>query len=712
MKRLAAHTISLAALIAGMAGGAAAQDASSTTDAMSLEEVVVTARRREERLQDVPISVTAISGEQLEKRGVTKLEDLQNAVAGVRIEAQNNKSSTPQITIRGMRMYGILGAQDAPTAFYFADAVALPVYGLNGALYDLQSVQVLKGPQGTLFGRNTTGGAVVITPAKPTDAMEGSLTITGGNYSMHGYKGFINVPLSDQLQVRLAGFFNKHGPYYHYTGNASVAGKGVYADEVQDFRPSIVWKPTENIESYTVAYFTRLKGTNIPTVPVGLNPLGGAARYNGTGIYAGLPTIASQIYSGEGKPKFYSMLPQADSTTVKGGVNTTTFDTGMGVTVKNIVSYRDAKNWSFISISGAGLPVLDTFQEMRTKTFTEEFQLSGNTWNNRINWVAGLYYLQIKSLEEQNAAALYFPALATNVAGYYPRSNNKSYAAYVQATAKITDKLAFTAGFRQTKDERNINYMHQTFDRYAIVGIPFAARCLVNSDAGPLLPLSACSVTASASFKEPTYNLSLDYHITPDTLLYVTRRTGYRAGGFNQRGFTQPQRVPFNPERELDHEIGVKSDFYLGEMAMRLNAAYYYDKYKDLQKNINQITAAGLSTSSTFNAASGIVEGVELEFQIKPVRELTFGATYAYTKTKYTSFPYLLAGVTHDFSDREFSGIPKNTYNIYASYDFPIDPEMGEVTLSADYSYQGSSFISDLYQNAQQLSILYPAAMV
>jgi iron complex outermembrane receptor protein len=709
-KYLGAASVGAMALAMHGTAWAAAADATAGASATSLDEIVVTARRREERLQDVPISVAAINGDQLERRGVRKLDDLMNAFAGVKIEVQNSKTSTPQIVLRGQRMYGVLAAQDSPTAFYFADAIVLPVQGFNAAMYDLSSVQVLKGPQGTLFGRNTTGGAIVINPAKPTDTTNGSLSLTAGNYAMFGAQGFYNAHVNDDLDVRLSAYYNKHAGYDTYASPQPAGQKG-YADKVFDTRLSVVWKPTNNLENYTVGYYSRLNSTNIPVTIVAVNPNGSASRYNGTGIYAGLPTITSEIWNGQGNPRkhVYSDIPQNDETFVYGGVNTTTLDTGLGFTVKNIASYRDVKNHGYINISGASVPITLTYQNAVTNVFSDEFQLSGKLFDDRVNWVGGLYYVRETSTDEQQAPSLYFPPLPTNIAPFYSHETNQSYAAYIQATAKITDKLSFTAGVRNTQDKRAVHYMHQTFDRFQIVGIPFVPRCTLVNNNGVALSVANCSLYASKTFTQPTYNLSLDYHLTPDTLLYVTQRTGYRSGGLNQRAATAAQRVPFSPENELDREVGLKTEFRLGDWSFRADVDYYHDRYKNLQKSTLSLVN-GLLVTSIFNVAAGVVQGAEAEFQVKPIQALTLGATYAYTDARYTKYPFIVAGVTRDFSDRHFAGIPKDSFDLYFTYNLPLDPSLGTVSLSGDYSYQGSSYISDSYQSKQQISILYTAA--
>ena len=717
-KALLATTVSSVVISAAIPAVAWAQAAAepAATGETALEQVVVTARRREERLQDVPISVNVVSGSQLEERGVTRLTDLQNAIAGVKVEPQNNKPSTPQITIRGQRMYGVLSAQDAPTAFYFADSPSLPTQGLNSSMHDLASIQVLKGPQGTLFGRNTTGGAVLITPAAPKHELSGALTLKAGDYKTYGAQGYINIPVNETLAVRLAADYQRHGGYDTYASPQPAGSKHAYAEKAHDVRLSVLWSPTDSFQNTAIAYYGGNKNNAIPITIVAINPNAPAVNtINGTGLFYGAyPPLGAFLWNGEGDPRkhVYSTIPQSDKTTYWGLVDTATLDVGHGVTLKNIFSYRNVDNAGYLNINGAAAPYILAYQNGKFDAFTEEFQGSGSWLEGRVVGVAGLFFIHQKADDEQSAPAFYASRLNSTVSPFLSRSINKSYAAYAQSTVKLTDKLAFTAGGRITKDVRKIEWMHRYVDRWGIVGIPFVARCNIRDANGVVLPLSACDIKATKSFTRPTYNLSLDYHITPDLLVYATQRTGHRSGGFYQRATLVRQQIPFRPERVLDREVGVKSEFSLGEARARFNLAYYHDKYKDLQKNLSQFVD-GFSISSTFNAAQGTVKGLESDFQFE-IDRLTLGGSYAYTKTSYSRFTAVLGTppVLRDFSDRQFAGVPKNQASLYAIYRLPLNEDIGRVSVSANLGYQSGSFVSETFQSKAQLAVLYTAAQL
>jgi len=696
----------------GLAGGGAAQNAPRSNDAVTeLDDVVVTARRRDERLQDVPIAIVAVQGEQLQARGVQTVLEIGRVAAGFKAEEANGRPGTLQIMIRGQRMYGITPAQDSPTAVYFADALMLPLSGMNAALHDIANIQVLKGPQGTLFGRNTTGGALTITPARPTPDFGAALSATYGNYGTNGLRGFINLPVNDQLQVRLSGYYKEHDGYQH-TVTPSRLGAEQGDDEAKDFRASVVWKPTESIENYLIGYIGENRnGMNVAR-SIALNPNGSIV----TGLPAFAALIPGQLYT-PGAPgvagdftAVFSRFRQYENTKWSGLINTTTIDLGGNLVLKNIISYRHAQAHAFFNVGGLDIPYIDSPNDNDTRIVTEELQLQGLAFDSRLTWVVGGFAMRQASKDASMGSSLNPNNLTALLGPTVNKLNNKAIAGYVQGTFKITDKLSLTAGARYTKDIRETRWMGRVYRDPDLerLGIPIATapfRCVVRDDAGALLPNTdaGCQLTRKKSFTEPTWTFSLDYKLTPDTMLYVAQRRGYRTGGFNQRATTGPTRVPVNAETVMDYEVGAKSDFRLADWSVRTNLAVFYDQYKNLQRT-QSLFVGGVAVSSLFNAAAGNLKGAELELTVRPTSDLTFGMNYAYIDFNYTSFPFVVAGVTRDFSNRDLSGVPKHQFTAYAQYTKALAGDMGELSLTANLSYVGRVSISDTYQSKQDFA--------
>jgi iron complex outermembrane receptor protein len=679
------------------------------------DDIVVTARRREERGQDVPISLIAVNGAALEAANVRTVADLGQVASGIRLEVTNNRRSTLQVSIRGQRQFGNIPGQDPPTAVYFADAIVFPMVGFNTSLHDIANVQVLKGPQGTLFGRNTTGGALLVTPARPTNDYSAAVTATIGNYQTYGVKGFLNVPVSDSLQMRLAGYYQENDDYQTIL-TPSLPGRGAGGGKTGDVRLSLLWKPSDNIENYLVAYYATEKNNGLLVRAVALNPLSQFLAPFGNPaagpVFGSFPKAESELWRpGDDPNKVYGDFPVPEDIKQYNVVDTLTVDLG-GVSVKNILAYRRVSGTALINVTGLDLPVVDANQQSVYKTLSQELQLNGSAFDDRLTWTAGAYFFQLKSIDRQYSSFLNLAKSGAAVMPLAGQIKNTSYAGYVQGSYKLTDALILTAGFRYTIDKRKILWRSRTENvsfYYDRKGIPFVQLCNMFDDAGVRLSYDQCLINSNETFKEPTWNLSLDYRVSPSLLLYFTQRRGYRSGGYNLRAQTAAQRVPYKPETVTDFELGFKSDFALAGWNFRLNVAGYLDKYKDLQRSAS-ILQNGVAVSSLFNAASGDVKGLEAEFSVSPVQDMSISANYAYTKFDYKKFDYFANGATRDFSDRDLAGVPRHSLTVAVSYDIPLGDDVGRLALSTNISHQSSYFYSEVYQSKEQVSILYTPA--
>ncbi|SFG09916.1 iron complex outermembrane recepter protein [Novosphingobium sp. CF614] len=689
-----------------------AQDRLAQASSGAIEEIVVTARRREENAQNVPISIIALGSGQLERKQINQVTDLQRIAPGLTVDVVNNKPSTVQVGIRGQRMNAIFATQDPPTAIYFAEAMMAPLQGLNSAFYDLQSVQVLKGPQGTLFGRNTTGGAVVVTPARPVHQFEGYIRGKIGNRETYGIEAVLNAPLTGTLAVRGSVKYEEHGPYQHYIAPVP-AGRDPWQERYVDARISTLWDPTDSFSNYSIAYYSRNKNGAIGANLVAINPLSPAAAFNGTGAKAAYPDIYDDLLPGSDRDPLNvaSSTPQFDDTETWGIINTTTLDVG-AVKFKNIAAYRNVTNESRMNIAGSRAPILLTYQDAHHKSFSEELQMSGSALDDRLDFIAGLYYYRQTGFDLQSAPAFYGPPLPQTVSTFLTYIRNQSTAAYLSADFKITDRLTASAGLRYSIDKRRANWRHQAVDLWSSIGVPFVPGCILRDSTGAVLPVSQCDISNSKTFKEPTWNLSLNYEFAQGSMIYLSQRRGYRSGGFNSRAVTAPQRQPFQPETVMDYEAGIKTDFELGDWAIRLNADVYRANYKGLQRTVTINIGGNNFTNSLVNAASAKVEGFELDLTVRPTPNLTLGATYAYTKPKYNQFSQFVGGILRDFSDRDLAGVPRNELAASIEYKVPMDPSLGELDLSLNYSYTDKTVMSDTYQSKQQLAYLYTPAQL
>ncbi|TCM34551.1 TonB-dependent receptor [Novosphingobium sp. ST904] len=636
-----------AALMAGAALGgttAAMPALAQSSPTINPGEIIVTARRTEERLQDVPISITVFNQEQLNNRNVVSASDL--ATSTPSLSANNNfGSQNSSFAIRGF-------VQEIGTApavgVYFADVVS-PRGASNGlpsgdgagpgAYFDLQNVQVLKGPQGTLFGRNTTGGAILLVPQKPTDVLEGYVQGSIGNYDMRRVQAVLNVPLAETFKVRLGVDRMKRDGYLK--NNSGVGPKDFNDVDYLSARLSVVAELTPDLENYTIATYSRSD-----THGDAQKLIAADAAYSLGHFAAEQLDPDSPNYQGGGFYDFAQDLPNARSLlTTWQIINTTTWHASDTLTVKNIVSYgelRDLFNnpifgtaFESPAIAPIGLPSyrfgfassqsLPGHRTADESTFTEEFQLQGRSTDDKLNWQAGAYLESVRPLDvvgskspviqscagpEQVAASECYDILGylgaitpvfsggafdpTSHAGAINttagRTSFHDVGLYAQATYKLSDQFKITGGFRYTWDrEKNTSVQTTT-----ITGYPLSFPGFQPIPAGPLATfctypdapvqdpgaIDGCRRDIKQKSKAPTWLIDIDYIPTTDVLIYAKYARGYRTGGIAPN-VTSAFAV-FEPEKVDAYEIGAKTGWH-GSMPGTFNVAGFYNDFQNQQ---------------------------------------------------------------------------------------------------------------------------------
>ncbi|HLG86855.1 MAG TPA: TonB-dependent receptor [Alphaproteobacteria bacterium] len=642
-----------------------------------LEEVVVTARRREEKLQSVPIAITAFTSADIRARSITSSQDLQQFVPSLNVSISTQRD-TASYTIRGQGY--TLGAGPGVVS-YFAEIPIPPLYyptglqpaaGGPGLYYDLENLQVLKGPQGTLFGRNTTGGALLFEPKRPTNKLEGYYQQTIGNYNDLEEQGAINAPIIDDvLMVRLAvDRASRDG----FTKNV-VDGRDLDNRDYWAGRLGITFRPVDWFENYLLltSLYSDTNGTG--TSLLAINP---AAEPVPALRPALIAAFAAQQARGPRETALdaYIMMKYW----VYGITDIARVDISDTLYIKNIASYYETKTAQGQDQDGGPLALVNQQPAIGTWSgdysfATEELQLQGKSLADALNWVVGGYLEFDHPIGFGYQTSIQFGA-PTRQIGF---ENQRSQAAYVQGTydlgslASALDGLKLTGGYRYTWDFRS---------DYTFFFNPNTRAC--TQKAGQFVP--NCAFAGDENFSAGTWTVGLDYQITPSTLLYVTARTGYKAGGFNltQAGTGN---FLFKPEHVTDVEIGIKSDWSVFDMPVRTDADLFHDDYSNIQRTVGFVNpATGLIGSATLNAATATIEGVEFEGTVKPIDRVEISASYSYNHALYNKF--ISAG--QDISNLPFPFVSKNKYSATVRYDLPIDGSLGTVSASATYSWQSN----------------------
>ncbi len=661
----------------------------------AIEEVMVTARRKQERQQDVPLAVTALSGTFLEDNSINALSDLNSHVPALHVDNFNSPTTT-NIGIRAVRSTDIAPGQDSAVGVYVAEVNFGYTIGVSQTMYDMQSVEVLKGPQGTLFGRNTTGGAMLLTPARPTG--ETGYSLSAGSSFFEGRSGYtgvgvLNLPVSADLWLRAGvSLINRDGYLTNVASRTDTAGyqmspsvgmtnfKPLNDDQSTSWRLSALWRPAEAVESYFLYQGSHLNANGIGYSINALNPQGYTALvFNGVTLPSAQEAYdriqaerARDFWSTESNINSFNRL---DMHVVS---NATTWNIDDGLLLKNIVGYRHFERDDSIDFDGLPLQVLEVRHPDSGHEFSEELQMQGKSAGGAFDWVAGLYYAGQVIDRRSTQVVLAGAPITTPV-----DTDNKTYAAFAQATWRVpsVEGLSLTGGLRYTRDERKQENRRIGADPNT---------CLLTSG-GQALPADDCVLRGEAHYDEPTYSLSADYKFDRDTLVYLAHRRGYRSGGFDYAATDTETFGPFKPEFVTDFELGLKKDWRLGDSLLRTNVAAYTQDYKDIQRFISR---PGQPAVGVTNAASATISGGELELTFMPFDGLSLSGFYGLVFAEYDDF---LTG-EGDFSDNQFAQAPREQLSLSGDWRLPIETRYGNVHLRADWYHQTRVFYTDTAQ--------------
>ena len=747
--------------------------AQSATDAEAEAEggvvdIVVTAQRREESLQKVPLSIVAISGEQLRDADIRDITRLEQIVPGLRI-ARSGAAARP--AIRGVYTENVAANGDPRIGFYIDEIYQSRLQQTTGAFVDLERVEVQKGPQGTLFGRNSLGGNIAVSSAKPTDGFDGGVGLILGNYNRIKAEAFVNVPITDGLALRVAGAVDRHDSYYTSTENSradigdlnyqfvraslrfappgmddrlEVIVRGSYYDQddrgLSSFNaknigaiidPSLIREPGGNItfNGATYPFPTGFNGGNYATgVLVPFTPVfrDGIADINGADI--GLPI--------PGTYRIRNDFAAENRVKAKNASATINFDLSDDIRFRSITGFSDFYTSNRSDGDGSPIPFSEFYFITKAVTFSQELQLQSANSESPLQYTVGAFYMLDKVNEGQGtvvsgtnyttltAAANNQPVLYANGGGcgysFSPLNapfscnlNNtvgpagsdgaspvaartKSYAGYAQLSYKIGDQLTLTAGGRYTVDEKGYKNVAQITPFTQFVGTYVAAQNAAavlanqplpfpnaagyrpvlpfNNDRATFLNTTCGGVTPGTfaaagsnvivgtvpnyfvtrcgerKFKYFTYRVAADYQISNNSLVYASYSTGVKSGGFGAPFISTSQPTgefgTFDAERVRAIEVGTKNSFF--DRRLQLNAAVFYNRYKDNQVQGTQFVVTGPNTgigiATIANSGDTDAPGAELSFIAKPVSRLTLRGSVSYLRARNSVAPLGIFG--------------------------------------------------------------------
>jgi len=666
----------------------------------SLEEIVVTARKVSESLQDVPVAVSVFTAASLQKRGLTNISQIGDYTPSLILDSTaslTGSSSTITAFIRGIGMSDFLLTIDPGVGIYVDGVYVSRSVGGIVDLLNLAQVEVLKGPQGTLFGRNTIGGAINITSAKPGKEFALKAEATIGRYNRRDLRMTVDVPLIDGKLYSSLSFSSKnrdgyatripftgvHGPDISYPPQA-IGENVTLGDENTDTLKGIFQlNVTDQLQATLILDATRAREHSAPSKLLRAypGPTDLSGLYDGC-IAGAIPVSAcgpAYNLNGDGTPNNdrtpydSRFLTDSPFTTYGTGPNFSNLDLfGVSLTL----DYAVTDNIDFKSITANrnmtaafgrdsdNSPIFmdHTSNKYSHRQFTQELQLNGNSFDGRLKWLTGLFYFEEHGRDNVFVPLGGLPFLNLDELNI---ADNKSYAAFGQASYKVTEDLSITAGVRFTKDKKNYQPVHRDLVSGAL-----------------LVP----DVRVSQDFSDTSPHFGIEYHWTDKLFTYISASRGFKSGGWTGRTVDpQPAARPFKPEKVWSYEFGFKSD--LADDRIRLNGAVYYTDYSNLQL-INQ---EGI-TPITVNAGKAIIKGAELELQAIPLDNLRLNIGLAYTNARYTEVtdPFATISTSTKFANTpEFSSTAGLEYTIDLANDRTL-------MLHGDWNYN-----STIYNNAE-----------
>lgn len=641
-------------------------DAEEGADQGGIGVIVVTAQKRAQNLQDVPVSVTAFDNQMIRDAGFTNSLSIGDQVPNLEIKTFGG---VPNIFIRGVGNNDFNSSSIGPISVYRDDVVVASTGSQIFSLFDLERVEVVRGPQGTLFGKNTTGGAVQFFSKLPGDEFEGNARFGYGRFSLFEGEVAASLPITNTLSVRVAGMVRMRDGEKVNLFDGSDA---INVDEAAA-RAIVRWRPTSDTDIRLTVGGGRDRSDYLENKPVGT--INGADLFGYSDPFPDNP----RLLNFDGASRNFS-----DNVFV------------------NFVAKHDFGDWSIQSLTGFDKSDVDNAVDVdggplrvdaitfltEAKQFTQELQLSYD--GGPLNAILGLYYFHEDFEARSNADLLGELSFADGALPLITQATRKNdaYAIFGQGTYSITPDWRVTVGGRYTIDK--VDATHQAdlvsgfFDRDIANGAPIA-----------LVPF----VQLNDTYKSFSWRLGMDYDVTEDVLAYFSVDKGFKAGGFNIGIITSvAERTQVDPETLISYEVGLKSTLFDRKLRMNLSA-FYYD-YSDLQVlSVNVQAGSAVPTLGLDNAADAEIKGIEAEIFAKPNDWLDLGLNFGILDAKFKN--YLsgaidpVTGNPRDFSGNRLPGAPKFTLSTNAQITVPVG--RFETRWRAEYNYTGKKF----YNNAQ-----------
>ncbi|MFT5501170.1 MAG: iron complex outermembrane receptor protein [Woeseiaceae bacterium] len=627
-----------------------------------LDEVIVTAERRAVNLQHVPIAITVLTGDELEKSLVHDTMEMQFHVPGYVFKTNSIRG---QPYIRGVGSDVITVGAESSVA-YFQDGIYLP--RASSALhhfYDVERVEVIKGPQGTLFGRNATGGAVHIITRKPTDKFEMSGDISLGNYDSVRLSGTLNAPITDRAALRISGLVSRHDGYSENVfRNTDMDDENInairshlqyrFADD-SEFRIGFDYSKQDDSSSGLASHPDPDNGINIGLLP----PFKGEVRSNpreGThneDLRVSLESWGTQL---------------SFTTTIK------------SIELKSLTSHRETESLELIDLDASDADFASNTVDQRSEVFTQEFQIANDS-NEIIEWVAGIFFLKENAFQKLDIEVLFPAPPIQGLPEFLPARTEpgadittEAIGIFWQGSHRFTDNWRTTLGLRYSMDERRQEYLQEVTDPFGILG---GSTIIESND--------------KDRWNAWTPKIGVEYIHSDQVMAYLSIGNGYKAGGFNSNTLQSS----FDEEDLWAYEIGLKSSYLDGRMRLNL-AGFFYD-YDDIQLLTLPPGAVVGTFPVVINAAEASYRGLEMDFQAQPTANTTINLSVAWLDAEFDRFVALDPNNPQngevDRAGARLQQAPEFSATARAQYTWNLHG-IGDLSLSGEYAYQSKVFFN------------------
>ncbi|WP_336951212.1 TonB-dependent receptor [Sphingobium aromaticivastans] len=650
-----------------------------------LGDIVVTAQRREQRLQDVPVAVSAFNAEALAARNITSLTGVEGLAPNVKFTSAAGYPSYSAVAIRGAYELNTAPFYDQPTGVYIDGVFIGKAQGSIFDIADISSIEILRGPQGTLFGRNTLAGAVNITTRKPSGVLSGKIEAGVGNYNQHRLRASLDLPQFGPLSLNISGLISVRGGYFKnrdtpYTGVPSIlpllprTTDEFNAINSKSLRVAAKLDLAENLVANYSFDYSRVR--NRPGMAQ-LTRVGAGGIFDpASPAYVGVPLYLYVRPDRENTGYFNGAV---DNGTLHDNVNTyghaLTIDLDLGgASVKSISAYRHQRYSNALDLDGSPYPVAAASLDSRYKSFSQELQLTGKIGDS-INYTGGVYYFWDDGAVTDNPFQAFGGTRSISRYGF----GTSAFAAYGQAdwSPAALEGLTFTVGARYSTERKK------------------ASRVFAASDVAPVSYIIPPGTEAADRFNSFTPTFIVGYKINNDVNVYAKYAKGFKSGGFGGEAATIAEAVrPFAPETVDTFEIGLKSELF--DRKLRLNLAAFWNERKDMQLSVFTGFVGGLAQTSIRNAGAARVLGFEAEMLARPVDWFTIQASLGYLDGKFKTLleanPLDPSGPPINVADnREFPVVPRWTWSI--SPDLRLAAwDDAELHLIVDYSHSSRAF--------------------